>query len=95
LLEILLAVALMGLLAAVLVTGGVNLLSSKPATPQAVFWKAVQQSRTAALTVEREVRLSYDSKNQAFVLDDGVAPQVLTDPPEEMLRAAYAVMTGE
>ena len=89
LLEILLALALMGLLAAVLVTGGVNLLSEKPATPEAVFWKAVQQSRAAALTVEREVRLSYDSKNQAFVLDDGAAPQVLTVPATRELTVDF------
>ena len=80
LLEILLAIALMALLAGVLVTGGANLLSEKPATPEAVFWKAVQQSRTAALTVEREVRLSYDAKAMAFVLDDGVAAQSLPVP---------------
>jgi general secretion pathway protein H len=80
LLEILLAIALMALLAGVLVTGGVNLLSEKPATPEAVFWKAVQQSRTAALTVEREVRLSYDAKTMAFVLDDGAAAQSLPVP---------------
>ena len=80
LLEILLAIALMALLAGVLVTGGINLLSEKPATPEAVFWKAVQQSRTAALTVEREVRLSYDAKTMAFVFDDGAAAQSLPVP---------------
>ncbi len=80
LLEILLAIALMGLLAAVLVTGSVNLLSDKPATPEAVFWQAVQQSRTAALTAEREVRLSFDPKQQAFVLDDGASPLALPVP---------------
>jgi prepilin-type N-terminal cleavage/methylation domain-containing protein len=80
LLEILLAIALMALLAGVLVTGGANLLSEKPATPEAVFWKAVQQSRTAALTVEREVRLSFDAKTMAFVFDDGAAAQSLPVP---------------
>ncbi len=89
LLEILLAIALVGLLAAVLVTGGANLLSDKPATPEAVFWKAVQQSRAAALTVEREVRLSYDSKNQAFVLDDGSAAQALPVPPTRELTVDF------
>jgi general secretion pathway protein H len=89
LLEILLAIALMGLLAAVLVTGGVNLLSEKPATPEAVFWKAVQQSRASALTVERAVQLSYDAKNQAFVLNDGVAPQSLPVPPSRDLTVDF------
>ena len=89
LLEILLAIALMGLLAAVLVTGGANLLSDKPATPEAVFWKAVQQSRASALTVEHEVRLSYDSKNQAFVLDDGSSPLTLPVPAVRELTVDF------
>ena len=89
LLEILLAIALMALIAAVLVTGGANLLSDKPATPEAVFWKAVQQSRAAALTAEHEVRLSYDSKSQAFVLDDGSAAQALPVPPTRELTVDF------
>jgi len=80
LLEILLAIALMALLATVLVTGGANLLSDKPATPEAVFWKAVQQSRLAALTAEREVWLSYDPKAQAFMVG-GDGGQSLPVPP--------------
>ncbi len=89
LLEILLAIALMAMLAAVLVTGGVNLLSEKPATPEAVFWKAVQQARATALSVEREVQLSYDGKQQAFVLEGGVAPQILLVPPSRELTVDF------
>ena len=89
LLEILLAIALIGLLAGVLVTGSVNLLSDKPATPEDVFWKAVRQSRATALTAEREVRLSFDDKQQAFVLDDGSAPQVLVVPPAPGLTVDF------
>ena len=87
--EILLALALMALLAGVLITGGVNLLSEKPATPEDVFWKAVQQSRTAALTVEHEVRLSFDSKGMDFVLDDGTAAQTLPVPPVRELTVDF------
>ncbi len=89
LLEILLAIALMALIAGVLVTGGTNLLSDKPATPEAVFWKAVQQARLAALTAEHEVRLAYDSKNQAFVVDDGAAAQALPVPPSRDLLVDF------
>jgi general secretion pathway protein H len=77
LLEILLTLALMALLAGVLITGSANLLNDRPATPEDVFWKAVRQSRAAALTDEREVRLSFDGKQQAFVLDDDRSPQTL------------------
>ncbi len=89
LLEILLAIALIGLLAAVLVTGSVNLLSEKPATPEDVFWKAVRQSRATALTAEREVRLSFDDKQQAFVLDDGSGPSALAVPPAPGLTVEF------
>ena len=89
LLEILLAIALMGLIAAVLVTGGANLLSDQPATPEAMFWKAVRQSRQASLTAEREVRLSYDPKGSAFVLDDGAARQTLPVPPTRDLAVDF------
>ncbi|MEO6874271.1 MAG: GspH/FimT family pseudopilin [Opitutaceae bacterium] len=89
LLEILLAIALMALLAGVLVTGGAEMLSDKPATPQAVFWKATQQARKVALTGEREVRLSYDAKTQAFVLDDGTGPQTLAVPPTRELTIDF------
>lgn len=95
LLEILLALALMGMLAAVLVTGSANLLTDKPATPEAVFWKAVQQSRTAALTAEREVRLSYDPKTQAFVLDDGATAQSLAVPPTRQLTVDFLSTSAE
>ena len=46
----------------------------------------------AAMAVDKKARGS----RLRFVVLSGVgAPQVLADPPEEMLRAAYAVMTGE
>jgi len=86
----------MGLLAAVLVTGSVNLLSDKPATPEATFWKAVQQSRATALTAEHDVRLSYEAKEQAFVLNDGVTPLSLPVPPMRELTVDFlAAQAGQ
>lgn len=71
-------IALMGLLAGVLVTGGVNFAREKAVTPEDVFWKAVTETRKQALLSGREVRLSYagkDEKERALVarsLDGGV-----------------------
>jgi 3-dehydroquinate synthase len=46
----------------------------------------------AAMAVDKKSR----GHRLRFVVLSGIgAPQVLADPPEEMLRAAYAVMTGE
>jgi prepilin-type N-terminal cleavage/methylation domain-containing protein len=49
LLEILLALAVIGLLSAVLIGGSARLLATKPLTPDDVFWKAVAQARKDAL----------------------------------------------
>lgn len=81
LLEILLALALIGLLTAALVSASAHLISDKPVAPEDVFWQAVQQSRQTALTSEHEVRLSFDTKAQAFVMDGGAGPQVVAMPP--------------
>lgn len=75
LLEILLAVALLGLLSAALVGGASYLLDSRPRTPTEIFWTAVRETRREALTGEREVRLSFDEKEKQFVADDGRAPK--------------------
>jgi prepilin-type N-terminal cleavage/methylation domain-containing protein len=89
LLEILLALALMGLLAAVLVSGSAHLIGDQPVTPEDVFRKAVQQARAAALNNERELRLSFDRKELAFVLDDGAAPTSLPVPPTHDLTVDF------
>ena len=68
LLEILLALALIGLLAGALVTISVRLTDAKPATPEAVFWEAVTEARKSALKHEQEERLSFDDKEKQFVL---------------------------
>jgi len=73
LLEILLAVALIGLLSAALVSGAAHLVDSRPSTPAEIFWEAVRAARKSALTSEHEVRLSFDMKEKKFVVADGDA----------------------
>jgi general secretion pathway protein H len=62
-LEILVVIALIGLLMGVLVTGGVQLTRNKTVTPEDVFWRAVLETRKMALLSGREVRLAYVSNN--------------------------------
>jgi prepilin-type N-terminal cleavage/methylation domain-containing protein len=71
LLEILLAVALLGILSAALVSIAPRLVNERPQTPTEIFWEAVRTARRSALTSEREVRLSFDSKEKEFVLRGG------------------------
>lgn len=63
-LEILVVIALMGLLSGVLISGGVHLVRETVVTPEDVFWKAVLESRKLALFSGHDVRLSYSGKDE-------------------------------
>jgi general secretion pathway protein H len=81
LLEILLAVALVGLLAVSLTTTSWHLIGDRPLTPEDIFWQATREARKAALKAEHEERLSYDGKEKTFVVTDGAATQKFPLPP--------------
>ena len=68
LLEILLAIALIGLLTGVLVTASVQLTDNKPITPEELFWQAVRESRQTALLTGLDVRLRYVAKDKTRAL---------------------------
>lgn len=75
LLEILLALALMAMMAAVLVGGTAQLLNDKPVSPDDVFWKAVTAARKRALLGGRDVRLAFvddKDKGKGFTIGEGV-----------------------
>lgn len=84
-----LALALVALLAGVLISGSVQLMGDKPSSPEDVFWQAVQQARKSALKNERDVRLSFTSKDLAFVLDDGTVSKSLPVPPSRDLTINF------
>lgn len=92
LLEVLLVLALIGLLAGVLVTGGARLLSSEPQTPEEVFWAAVQEARTAALKTETEVALEFSSdqeRGKAFMLLTPSGPKSFPVPAAGDLEVTF------
>ncbi len=60
LLEILVVLALIGLLAGVTVTGVGRMLNPGPDSPVQAFWHAANAARRHALREETEVRLSFD-----------------------------------
>jgi prepilin-type N-terminal cleavage/methylation domain-containing protein len=70
LVEILLALALVGLLSWIFVGGSTALLASEDSSPDDQFWKACGLARKAALTSQHDVLLSFDPKAKGFVLDD-------------------------
>jgi general secretion pathway protein H len=80
LLEVLLALGLIAVLSAAMIGISSNLLSERNATPQDIFWKAVEASRRAALKSGREVDLSFDDKSKAFTMSDGVTTRAFPVP---------------
>lgn len=80
LIEILLAVALIGLLAAAMVSVGTNVADGRPRSAHDVFWEAARTARRTALKSEAEVRLSFDQKEKAFVVGGAGDPQKFPVP---------------
>jgi prepilin-type N-terminal cleavage/methylation domain-containing protein len=74
LLEILLALALIALLATLFIGASTALLNEAPKSADDLFWAACQTARKTALMGNHDVLVSFDPKQTAFVLDDGVNP---------------------
>lgn len=91
LLEVLLSIAIIGLLATVLVGGSAHLLSEQPVTATEIFWKSVQEARKAALKSGHEVRLKFDKAKKRFLVIDGLAPSTLA--PDGFTREEPALKT--
>ena len=72
LLEILMALAVVGLLSTAIIGFSSHLLTSKPISADDVFWQASQAARKAALEFGKEERLSFDPKAKAFQIADGI-----------------------
>ncbi len=65
-LEVLLALGLLGLLAALFVGGVGRLLQGRGRSAEEIFWKAATEARRYALLRGEDVRLAYDSEAKAF-----------------------------
>jgi prepilin-type N-terminal cleavage/methylation domain-containing protein len=70
LIEILLVVALIGLVGWIFIGGSTAMMTDK-ATPDDQFWKATAAARKEALEEGRSVLMTFDSKARGFVLNDG------------------------
>ena len=81
-------IALIAMLTGVLVTGATRLASGQVVTPEDVFWKAVVETRKAALLSGREIRLNFAGKDreQALVArsGDGEEQRFTFDMPGEL-----------
>ena len=80
LLEVLLAIAVIGLLASAIIGASSRLLTERPTSPDDVFWQACQNARKSALQAGRDQRLTFDPKTKTFVVSDGTGPRTLPVP---------------
>jgi prepilin-type N-terminal cleavage/methylation domain-containing protein len=96
LLEILLAIAVIGLLATTVIGLSSNLLTAKPSTPDDVFWQACQAARKAALESGRDESLSFDPKTKAFSLSDGTVVKTFPVPaaPDDLVVDFFTTQSG-
>jgi prepilin-type N-terminal cleavage/methylation domain-containing protein len=67
LLEILIVLALIGLLSGVLVSGAGRLLKRGPLTPEQIFWQMVATTRRHALQHSADVVLRFDEKARTLI----------------------------
>jgi general secretion pathway protein H len=80
LIEVLLAIALVGLLSWIFVGGSTALLADRGLSPDEQFWKVCAAARKEALEERRSVLLTIDAKDpraRAFVLNDGAQKTTL------------------
>ena len=71
LIEILLVLALIGLMGWIFVGASSAMLSGQATGPDDQFWRACAAARKEALDEGKSVLLSYDTKTRGFVLNDG------------------------
>ena len=76
LIEILLVVALIGLVGWIFIGGSTALMTDK-ASPDDQFWKATAAARKEALEEGQSVIMTFDPKVKAFVLNDGSQKKTL------------------
>ncbi len=93
LLEMLLVLALIGLMSGILVGTSSRLLTPQAQTPQEVFWAAVQYARKTALNTEQDAGLSFvDDREQggkAFVVRSARGPKVFPVPEAGDLEVSF------
>jgi general secretion pathway protein H len=77
LIEILLALALIGLLSTIFISGTNSLLAGGTPSPDEQFWKACAQARRQALEEQKSVIMSFDAKTRGFILNDGAQQKSL------------------
>lgn len=80
LIELILMIALLGLMAALFVTGGSDLFRSRQRTMADVFWEAVQAARLQAIQQDTVVTLRFDEKTRQILWGTTGEPHAVAWP---------------
>ena len=89
LLEVLLVIALIGIVTTALLVGGPRLAGDRPLTAEDVFWRAVGEARHYALLHQTEVRLSYDREARHFTAWTPEGTETFAVPGESDLQLDF------
>ena len=76
--------ALLGLFAALFITGGREMFRTRERTPADVFWQAVQAARLQAVQEDTTVTLRYDEKERRLAWGAVGEPHVLDWPGKSL-----------
>lgn len=84
LLEVLLAVAVLGLVSALFITGSSNLFRARERTAVDVFWQVIQAARLQAVQEDAIVYLRYDEKTLRLVWSSAGASHEIDWPGKNL-----------
>jgi prepilin-type N-terminal cleavage/methylation domain-containing protein len=80
LLEVIMVIALLGLIATLFVAGGREMFRARERTLDDIFWQAVQAARLQAVREDTTVALRFDEKNHRLVWGSMGEPHALDWP---------------
>lgn len=85
-LEVILALALLGLVAGLFITGGNDLFRARQRTPADIFWEAVQAARLQAVQEDVVVTMRFDEKNKRLLWHGPAGGERTLDWPGKTLE---------
>lgn len=86
LLEVILAIALLGIVASLFITGGSEMFRARERTLVDVFWSAVQAARLQAVQEDTTVTMRFDEKDRRIVWRSAGSDEHETDWPGRNLE---------
>ena len=84
LLEVIVAIALLGLVAGLFISGGSELFRARERTAADIFWQAVQAARLQAVQEDATVMLRFDEKKRRVVWNSAAAAHELDWPGKNL-----------